>query len=401
MRWARLIWVLVAGVGVLMFVTDEVASWPYLHAVCHSACHQGEPNAASAGTLQSVAISVDFFAIASVTRDALMGLVWFGVGALIVWHRPRDRGPMVATFFLILFTMNPGNSVGIPAIWQPWLGFFDFLTGFTYVFFGLLMPDGRFVPRWTRWAGLAFVLVTAPSVAFADELAHNQQLSALLQVFIPAVLIATVLWAQVYRYRNVSSWDERRQMKWVLYGVAVSVVGMIVLNIGYAVVPGGTNPGSMYDLSAYWLYPSTNTAIPISIAIAMLRSRLWDVDRVINRTLVYGSLTISLAGLYIGSVIGLQALFRTVTGQSSDLAIAVATLAVAALFNPWRHRVQYFIDRRFYRHKYDASRILATFNATLRDDVDLDHLSADIAAVIHETVNPSYLSLWLRPEATR
>jgi small basic protein len=190
-------------------------------------------------------------------------------------------------------------------------------------------------------------------------------------------------------------------MKWVLYGVGISVVGMIVLSVGYASVPGGTKPGSLYDLSSYWLYPPVNTAIPISIAIAMLRSQLWDVDRVINRTLVYGSLTVTLAALYIGGVIGLQALFQAMTGQSSDLAIAIATLAVAALFNPWRHRLQRFIDRRFYRHKYDASRILAAFNATLRDDVDLDHLSADIAAVVHETVNPAHLSLWLRSEATQ
>jgi hypothetical protein len=136
--------------------------------------------------------------------------------------------------------------------------------------------------------------------------------------------------------------------------------------------------------------------LPISFGIAILRYRLWDVDALINRTLVYGSLTISIAALYIGGVIVLQALFSAATGQSSDLAVAVVTLAVAALFNPWRHRVQRFIDRRFYRRKYDAARTLAAFSARLRDEVDMDELKSNLLAVASDTMQPSSVSLWLR-----
>jgi hypothetical protein len=119
------------------------------------------------------------------------------------------------------------------------------------------------------------------------------------------------------------------------------------------------------------------------------------VDVLINRALVYGSLTVTLVAVYAGGVLGLQALARALTGQGSDLAIAIVTLAVAALFNPWRHRVQTFIDRRFYRHKYDAVRVLSAFTVQLRDEVDLDVLSGDLARVLQETVQPSSVSLWL------
>jgi hypothetical protein len=141
--------------------------------------------------------------------------------------------------------------------------------------------------------------------------------------------------------------------------------------------------------------------IPTSFAIAILRYRLWDIDVLINRALVYGSLTASTAAVYIGGVIGLQALSRAVMGQHSDLAIAVATLAVAALFNPWRRRLQAFIDRRFYRRKYDSSRTLAAFTTRLRDDVDLDRLAVDLTAVVQETIQPSHVALWLPAESAR
>jgi hypothetical protein len=138
------------------------------------------------------------------------------------------------------------------------------------------------------------------------------------------------------------------------------------------------------------------TLLPLAAAIAMMKYRLYDIDVFINRTLVYGSLTISLAAVYILAVIGLEALFRAVTGQSSDLAIAIATLAIAALFSPWRRRLQIFIDRRFYRRRYDVSQTLSAFTAQLRDEVDLDRLSGDLAMVVRETMEPTTVMLWLR-----
>ena len=135
------------------------------------------------------------------------------------------------------------------------------------------------------------------------------------------------------------------------------------------------------------------------MGVAILRYRLYDIDLIINRTIVYGSLTVTLVSLYLGGVVVTQTLFRTLTGQQQQpqLAIVVSTLAIAALFNPLRHRIQSLIDRRFYRNKYDAARVLEGFSARLRDETDLDRLEGDVVAVVRETVQPEHASIWVRP----
>jgi hypothetical protein len=209
-----------------------------------------------------------------------------------------------------------------------------------------------------------------------------------------------MLASQVYRFRAVSTPMERQQTKWVVLGVGVGLGGFLV----YVVVGNSLLTGSSQNNFLVVVLPNTvmyllMMLIPLSIALAILRYNLWETDLLINRALVYGSLTISLAGFYLLGVLAMQSLFRAVTGQSTDLAVAIVTLAVAALFNPWRRRVQSFIDRRFYRRKYDASRILAGFTGRLRDEVDLGRLETDILAVVSETVQPDRASLWLVREA--
>jgi hypothetical protein len=140
--------------------------------------------------------------------------------------------------------------------------------------------------------------------------------------------------------------------------------------------------------------------LPAAIGIAVLRYRLYDIDVIINRTLVYGSLTAMLVAVYVGSIVVFQAAFRSLTGQDSQLTIVASTLAIAALFNPLRRRIQAFVDRRFYRSKYDARKTLEAFSAKLRDETDLAELNEELLAAVRETMQPAHVSLWLRPDTT-
>jgi hypothetical protein len=214
--------------------------------------------------------------------------------------------------------------------------------------------------------------------------------------------------AQVYRYQRVSSPTQRDQTKWVVCGFAAWFLLMLVLGGLYIILIG--RPSSQPDLP--WLsyvvvsrvvgWVGLSLLVPLSIGVAILRHHLFDIDVIINRTLVYSALAGALVLVYWGSVVLLQALFRVLTGQgSSELTIVASTLAIAALFTPLRHRIQAFIDRRFYRRTYDAAQVLAAFSARLREETDLDRLAEDVLAVVQETMQPTQVWLWLRTDAPR
>jgi hypothetical protein len=216
------------------------------------------------------------------------------------------------------------------------------------------------------------------------------------------VVVLGALYAQIYRYRHVSTPTERQQTKWVLFGILLWLLLMGILFVPYSIElslpPGSPLPWwTLVNSAGWWL---TMTIVPFSLSIAVLRYRLYDIDLLMNRTLVYGSLTAMLALVYFGGVAATQGIFRTITGheQQSQLAIVVSTLVIAALFTPLRRRIQGFIDRRFYRRKYDAAKTLEAFSVKLRDETDLDALSDDLTSVVREAMQPAHVSLWLRPD---
>jgi hypothetical protein len=195
--------------------------------------------------------------------------------------------------------------------------------------------------------------------------------------------------------------QQRQQIKWIAFGASLVALGYLTLLIPETLfVPNGSseNPPLWVKLFEDAVTVSYG-GIPIAMGFAVLRYRLYDIDIVINRTLVYGSLTATLLSIYFGGVATTQAIFQTLTGQQQQpqFAIVVSTLAIAALFNPLRRRIQAFIDRRFYRSKYDARKTLEAFSTKLRDETNLDGLSSELVTIVGETVGPAHVSLWLRP----
>ena len=217
-------------------------------------------------------------------------------------------------------------------------------------------------------------------------------------VFVGYVL--SVTGALVYRYRRVFSPAQRQQTKWVVFGTTLGVAGtfpsQLPLDLGLV---GGDTPFVLLVLNTG--FTLSFLLVPLSISVAVLRSHLFDIDVLINRTLVYGSLTAMLVALYVGGIVLLQRIFVALTGENSTLAVVASTLVIAALFNPLRRRIQSFIDRRFYRRKYDAAKTLEAFSAKLREETDLEALNNELVGVVRETMQPAHVSLWLRPDPDR
>jgi hypothetical protein len=256
------------------------------------------------------------------------------------------------------------------------------------------------------WLTVAYILVGVTTAAFSPGAylgalgpirnplgieGFTPVYKAVLYIMSPALIIAAVFSLFVRLRRAVGV--ERQQLKWLAYAAGGLAIVSILLIITIAI-----DTPRWYE----WVTNATvvvlTPGVPIAIGIAILRYRLYDIDLLINRTLVYGSLTVTLVALYFGGIVLLQRLFVVLTGQQSTLAVVASTLLIAALFTPLRRRIQSFIDRRFYRSKYDARKTLEGFSARLREETDLDALSDELAGVVRETMQPAHVSIWLRPD---
>ena len=207
---------------------------------------------------------------------------------------------------------------------------------------------------------------------------------------LPACVVAVILSLILRFYR--SRGEERLQLKWFTYAVTVGLLTPLLL---------GELAPAAFEVLGRLAWTLAFLSLPVSAAVAILKYRLYDIDRIINRTIVYAALTAVLILVYVGSVFSLQYLFRALTGETSQIVIVASTLAIAALFNPFRRRIQAFVDRRFYRKKYDAARTLEAFSARLQDETDLAALADDLTEVARTTMRPSHVSLWLRESERR
>jgi hypothetical protein len=344
------------------------------------------------------------------------------VGALIASKRPDNPIGWLLLALALVFGTNLFTSDYLESGGQAARGLFAWYDAWSLyvwvmlgvVFLPLLFPDGRLLsPRW-RWAArlaVAAPVLSIAAVAFkpgsldantTPKIQNPLGVSALADVLKVVNVVAEVLFvisigtavvSVVLRLRR-SSGEARLQLKWFAWVGSVMIVGFLLAAITAAL--GDDSPVAFignigWPVGLFGLI----VGIPVATGIAVLRYRLYEIDVVINRTLVYGLLTATLAAAYLGSVLLLQLALGPITSGSS-LAVAVSTLGVAALFRPARARIQGVVDRRFYRHKYDAARTLEGFSARLREEVDLEAVGAELRNVVHEAMQPKHVSLWLR-----
>jgi hypothetical protein len=381
-----LLWVLIVALGETVIIPYQI-SWFYLS---HPHLLDGEGIVETFSSL-IIVLSIPAFAT---------------VGAVVATLRPKNGVGWLCLAFgllLVLVGVQPGvGAYGIP--WRVLEPMQSMAWNLTFVplpvtLMLLIFPDGRLLSR--RWWAVVAVASGGYVLMFLEvytpgDYAHVGWPVGLWLLL--AALLASVV-AVVLRWRR-STDRERQQLKWLVYVVALTVVA------GLAGLAGWQVWADAYVLALLLVTAGVGLGIPVAIGVAVLKHRLYDIDVIINRTLVYAALTALLAAGYFGTIMVLQGVgslvyqvpFRAVIGQESALAVVASTLAIAALFNPLRRRIQGFVDRRFYRSKYDAAKTLEGFSMKLRDETDLDALRGDLVGVVSETMQPAHVSLWLRPD---
>jgi hypothetical protein len=405
--FAQFIWALLITLTLSLFFAD--LPWQYERMIASI-----DPR-----SLAELRISTGAYAAYQLGLNLVVILAHVFIAGVIFIQRPNDRMALFVSMALVANgAMIPLAQAGVPgginpSVWEFLVNLVTTIGLISSVALTFLFPDGRFVPRWTRWltAGWALLIIFA---LFSPNSAIGMttwpifaQLITLLGVSIAGI------YAQAYRFSHVSTPLQRQQTKWAFLGLAAALFGPLVYFLSAQIssaVPSASVPNILYQRVGASFFAFSLLArmfgsfvitvylflFPISFAIAVLRYRLWDIDILIRRTLIYSVFTTLLLFIYFGSVLFMQTMFILFTGQgSSELVTVISTLAIAGLFVPLRDRVQEGIDRRFYRHKYDAEQTLAAFAAGLREEVDLDQLSARLISVVEETMQPTSISLWL------
>src|SRR5215218_6326900 len=353
-RWlllARMAWVVMAITVLAIILFSIPSSFEHYCSVCTAASEvcsdertvdQATPEGVRA--LGDIGLSLRSYALLNVVVDKVFQLVWFALGALIFWRRSDDWMALGVSVFLVSFgpvAVDPTAAYTLissqPAWWLP-VRIVDIVGNVSPVLFFFLFPSGRFVPHWTRWLAVALIVNDVSDLLFPQLYSRSPSLETVSYlVFLGGVV--SLVWSQIYRYRRVSSPAQRQQTKWVVFGLTLGIAGTFPsqLPVDLSLV-GGDTPLTLLFLKVG--FALSLLLIPLTIGVAVLRSHLFDIDVVINRTLVYGSLTTVLVALYLGGIVLLQRVFVVFTGQKTTLAVVASTLLIAALFNPLRRRIQ-------------------------------------------------------------
>jgi len=394
---ARLGALALAALTLAVFIPMLPAYLSFLHTVCvGAACPVGQFTPQAVQALRAVGLSIDAFVASTLVLTLLALLMCWSVAVVIVWCKSDDWMALLVSVMLVLMGTSYVTHLLLqqPSPWQMPALLLDLLTfGVLFLVF-CLFPNGRFVPSWLSFLPVGWIIWGVVSICLHEV---PRFYSLHLMGFLGGLI--AIIGAQVYRYRRISTVGERQQTKWVVWGAVVAMVGVVGVSLPETLVPTLVGQSWLYRLLDA---PGLTLALflgALSIGMAILRARLWDIDVLINRTLVYSGLSASLVLLYVGLVMTLQYLLRGLFSQTNDVALVLSTLVIAALFQPLRRRIQASIDRRFYRRKYDTAHVLEAFAARLRsrEEIELTALTQDLLAVVEETMQPAHMSLWLRP----
>lgn len=396
----RVAWFVVLSATLTVFIGGLPVYLARLETLCSptaaSVCDYQQLTAAQVNVFQSHGLSLEGYVALTLSLALAAALVAVAVSTLIIWRKSDNR--MAALVAMVLMTPAIGNTSSlVGGAHSPWsgpsvlcltLGSAGLVAAF------LVFPNGRFAPRWMRWVAILYfaVLGVDTFVPYGTLIQGVRPYIVHWLVTLAGFFLAAIV--QVYRYLRVSTPLQRQQTKWVALGFALPIAIEVLGSIAYF-ISGIAASGWVYTLFFNEMGFLLAFGVPLGFGVAILRSRLWGIDAIINRALVYGSLTGILGALYLGLIIGLQTLLRPIISQDNSITIVVSTLLIAAIANPLRRAIQAVIDRRFYRHKYDAAKALASFTAAVRQEVDLAQLNQHLTTVVRETMQPAHISLWL------
>lgn len=408
---ARVGWVILAVCTLGLFLAAIPFHFAHLHVICADImCGGSQSTAEVANLLSSLGLTIHAYAAYSLALQVVFALVYFTIATVIFWHKSNDlMALLVAVFlmtFVLAFTDVPRVLAKAYPTWAWPITFVGFIGQISFPLCFYLFPNGRFVPRWTRWLMALWIAWEVWTYILADASIMSNENFLMLEIAAFTLGLGSITLVQIYRYRHVSSRVQRQQTKWVVFGMVAALGGFFGAGLFGFVVPhmlfpllsihSNTSLVTLIGITANTATYLAMLLIPLSIGIAMLRYRLWEVDVLINRTLIYGMLIGILGLIFLGSLIAQQQFLFALIGQASELFIVGSTLGIVALFQPLRRVIKGFINRSFYHRKYKAEQVLTAFSTTLRDEVDLSKLSEHLVAVVQETMEPASISLWLR-----
>lgn len=401
LRIARYTWLGAASLLLSLFAASLPIYVEHLRTVCvEVACHAAPTPPPGAQALREAGLSASFYAVYYAALDVVIALAYLAVAALIFWRTSGERVALLGAFTLLIWgfcsvAFTVGAAAEVYPQWGPALAYAQFLGLVSITLFFFLFPDGRFVPRWGRWLALVLISLLMPGHLWPDSPLDYRSWPPPISGLLVLAWIGSMIGVQVYRYRRVSSAVERQQTKWVVFGVAGSFLGFFA----FVSMPALLSP-SFHDESSILRNLVANTGgsiamllLPVSIGVAILRHRLWDIDVVIRRSLVYGALTGIVAGLYMLIVGGLGALLRI---EDHPILSLLATGVIAVAFAPLRDRLQRAVNRLLFGERDEPYRVLSRLGRQVEETLTPEAMLPTIVETVTQALRLPYASITLR-----